>query len=186
MITIYALHQGDHDYKYVGATKLDLKTRLRNHRKSAKFYDTSHVQKWINEDPQNVQIYELEIVDETDAKLAEAKWIATLGTYENGVNSSPIGRGGLSGYKVPDSLRELIRSNSKKQVWSDESRKRIGDIHRGKALSSETREKISNGSSASQLRKRRRCLDCDRVSSRQAIAVHQNRTGHSRFEDFEI
>lgn len=102
---IYALHKGDYDYQYVGSTTTDLNVRLRNHFKAARFHRRSSVQQWLNVEPWLVRIELLEEVDAELAKYSEAKWIAALGTYSNGVNSNAAGVGTSQGVKHSERSR---------------------------------------------------------------------------------
>jgi group I intron endonuclease len=91
----------------------------------------------------------------------EKYWIHELNAKQEGYNIADGGRGGntyteetiqrvsklLTGrYVSPETIekrKELRKKHPERYIWTDEMRKRLGDSHRGKTLSEETKRKLS-------------------------------------------
>lgn len=111
---IYALHvKGSHDFRYVGQTISNPKSRLYAHRREANRGTAGYKNNWMRSvGPHNVVVQTLEEVDESLVDWREQFWIAALS--EAGfqlVNRTEGGRG----YKI----RGPIHTEEQKKKWSE-------------------------------------------------------------------
>ena len=121
---IYALKLKDStEIKYVGRTSESLETRLSKHKTNAKFdKNKTHRHYWILKHYNDIEIVLIEDNIETfeDSCVREIFHITEHRKTYTLINSTNGGDGGCPGYK-----------------HTEESKKKIGDAHRGKKLSKE-------------------------------------------------
>ncbi|AKJ72595.1 hypothetical protein PP301_gp057 [Gordonia phage GMA2] len=119
---IYALHLGDYDYQYVGATTIDYRERLRLHKYKAKSGSQSRVHAWIRANHCQVHI---QILEEHARACDEEKWIAILDTHMNGLNNHPRG----VGCWIPQNLRSpKPKLKTKEQISQSISAGRLKSV----------------------------------------------------------
>lgn len=140
---IYALHIGDHQYRYVGYTTKSAAERLEGHKYEARKGSTNPVHRWIRKNYGYVCTHVLEEIagSRQDILTAEMKWIAILDTLKNGLNCTAGGGGMLGFTHAPESI-EQIRKSCSGRVVSEETLRRQSKSQLGRVFSDETRQKM--------------------------------------------
>lgn len=138
---VYKIHNKITNLCYIGFTSHTIKQRWQRHYKNAvlyngksKFYDA--IQQFSD-----VRDWHLEELDHFDnaffAKVAEIYYIDKFDSYKNGYNST-MGGDGIIGHHAPSPKK------GKKNIISEESRKRMSEAGKNRAkISEETRDKMS-------------------------------------------
>lgn len=170
---IYALHAGDHNYRYIGLSTEPAK-RLTRHKNRALSGHNLPVCDWIRKyGPDNIKMEILESFDEsTIGQMAqrEIELIKEYGTYfhdDNGGLNYTTGGEGTNGHRMSeeektrrselmknsiglftgrmhtDESKEKMRQKKLGRVLSEETKKAIGDANKGKVISEEHRQVLS-------------------------------------------
>jgi hypothetical protein len=142
---IYALHLGDHRYRYVGLTTVGSADRLWMHRKNARQDRLDWpVYRWMRKHgPENVHIEVLETVDSREALDGrEIHWIDRLATEGFDLLNCTAGGGGMR--TVSPEVRAKIGPRRGSRLSSEHLAKLRGENNHfyGKRHSPETRAKM--------------------------------------------
>jgi hypothetical protein len=130
MFKIYALKLVDsNEYRYIGRTKEKLNLRLSKHKTNAKLSKKkTHRCRWILKNIENIEIVLIETVETFEESCErEVYYISYYREIFNLTNTTNGGDGGCPGYK-----------------HTKEALEKISKTHKGKKLSEETKQKISN------------------------------------------
>jgi hypothetical protein len=151
--TIYALHNGDHNYRYIGLTTKTPEERLKGHIDTAK-YDPKknpHKSRWIvkNTNSNSLFIEVLEYYPDIplkDLHKREMVCIAKAKLEGWSLLNATEGGEGTVGIKMSPEAVEAMRerlTGRKNGPRPEEVRKRISESHMGIRPSDETRAKLS-------------------------------------------
>ena len=135
--TIYALHSGDYDFKYVGVTQRSPESRLSKHHYAALSGSKKPVHEWMRTTQVFLSVLEDDL-DYEDAMQAEVKWVAILDTFASGLNQT-LGGKGTPGYKHTDETRARLSSYERTEA----GRQRMREAKLGTKASGSTRAKMS-------------------------------------------
>lgn len=139
---IYAIHKGDHDYRYVGQTRTDLQTRMVAHFGHAKNINKTPVHKFINKykDTIMVDVIEegipIELLNER-----EMRWVGVL--KGKGYRLLNCTDGGSAGTTFSEETRRKRSEASKKQKLSPEHYNALRTAQLEWARSPEGRKRMS-------------------------------------------
>lgn len=131
MFKIYALKLKDSsDIRYIGRTSESIDIRLRKHISNAKSAKTKNYRvNWILKNIINIEIITIEdnITTFEESCIKEIEYIKKYRDIFNLINLTNGGDGGCPGYK-----------------HTEDAKKKIGDMHRGKKISDENIERLRN------------------------------------------
>lgn len=144
-IGIYIIRNNLNGKYYIGSSK-DIRRRLYIHKyllKRNKHFSTYLQNSWNKYGEQNFSFDALEI-NPVDLLKAEQFWIDSLdaANQEKGYNQCKVA-GTREGSKQPESMKQALRFFMKGKPKSDAHRKAIGAGNKGKVISQETKERIS-------------------------------------------
>jgi group I intron endonuclease len=148
---IYCFENLVNGKKYIGQA-VNLERRLREH----EYYlekgrdKCAALQRAVTKyGRENFTVYILEYCEADILNEREIYYVSEFNTNNRcyGYNIASGGRSGLIGYKWPKWFGEKISQAKKGWVMPDEQRKRMSELHRGKTVSAETRQRISEGRS---------------------------------------
>ena len=137
---------------YIGQTKQKISKRFANHISNAKKKVNRYLYDAMNH--YGYENFSIELIEDGIIKEkideTEIKWIAELKTLDPtfGYNMTKGGGGGhtLANWSE-DRKKEHYRHQAENRAWSyprgEETRKKIGDAHRGKIIPQEMRDRIS-------------------------------------------
>lgn len=146
--TIYALHNGDYHYRYVGATLKSVDWRFDRHRNCARSGDPVPLYCWFRRFFGSIQVEVLEVCyTREETQLAEKKWIAVLKTHKSfgGYNSTHGGEKSPKGTKLTDEQKAKIGAIHRGRTVSDETKAKVSAALKGRTLSDEHRANLSGG-----------------------------------------
>lgn len=128
MLEVYALHLGDHDYRYVGLTTKSAEERLATHRYNASTGAPWPVYSWMRKyGTWNVRTQLLESVD-TFEQLGEAeiKWIAIFKAANRRLLNLTPGGIGSAGYLWTDEQKARMAASmvdAATESWKDSDKR---------------------------------------------------------------
>jgi len=169
--TIYALHNGDHNYRYIGLTTKTPDERLKGHIDTAKYNPKKnpHKSRWILKHEGSVFIQVLEYYSDIplkDLHKREMVCIAKAKIEGWDLLNATDGGEGTSGLKISEEAkaassarqlgvkrgpqsqetRDKIRIASTGRKHTEETRARLSEMRKGRILSEETKAKIAESS----------------------------------------
>ena len=139
--TIYALHDGDGRFFYVGCTRAPLARRLTEHRYKARHGGPSRVHAVMREvGPSHVRIALLESAsDETAGAYLEAGWIEAL--IEAGYPvTNDIARDGVPFSMGSDEIRKRLAARRSGAQWTEMQRATITERNENRVPEHGTRQ----------------------------------------------
>jgi group I intron endonuclease len=142
MFRIYGLKLKNSDgVYYVGRTSKSLEERLKLHLRSIKYDNRkTHRHHWIKKHYDNIEIVLIEDGIETfeESCIKEVEYIKEYREIYNLVNLTDGGEGGCPGYKHTEEAKKKISKVHKGKVYSEEVRQKM---RKPKNISDEQREK---------------------------------------------
>ena len=147
-LKIYSITNKINNKKYIGVTK-DLDTRKRKHFWELK--NNRHSNEKLQRDYNvfGASAFEVEILEELKyATKKEGFYIRKYNSCDDGYNMS-YGADGSNLSQITDDTREKHRQKMLGNTYwlgrkhTEETKKKIGDVHRGKTVKASTRKKLS-------------------------------------------
>lgn len=139
---IYALHTGDHEYRYVGKTTQALKVRFGQHLTAARAGRPWAVSKWImKHGPENIRVCVLATFDKTSIEWIDDRETFYIAQYRDLIEKENLnltdGGDGSAGYKhTPETLAKLSAAKKGKKYtlgmkYSTETRAKMSAAKKG-------------------------------------------------------
>lgn len=115
---IYALHDGNKNYGYIGTTGVNTKTRWWEHRSRARSGHSAPVYNWIRQiGVENLQIETIcHVQDEADAAALEAEYIKQFIDEGHPIHNQ-IGRDGIANSNAERMKQMLSEQRRGKPTW---------------------------------------------------------------------
>lgn len=139
---IYTLKvKGETEIRYVGLTKRTLTRRLSSHFADSKKRNT-HKDYWIRKNEFNIEIVLVEenISSLEEANIREMYWIQYFKDLGCDLVNSTNGGDGTAGLRVSDEHKRKLSELNKGKKLSEEQKKKIGDGRRGQKFTPDQKE----------------------------------------------
>jgi len=149
--TIYALHNGDHNYRYIGLTTQTPEQRLKGHLNTLKYDPTKnpHKSRWLSKNEGSIFLEVLEYYTDIPLKdLHKREMVCIAKAKLEGwklLNATEGGEGTVGAKMSPEAVEAMRKrlTGRKNGPRSEEVRKKISESHMGVRPTDETRAKLS-------------------------------------------
>jgi len=154
MITIYSILNTNNKKRYIGISS-DFKNRKRIHVWAMKNNKHRNLKLQRSVNRHGIESFDFEVLEELEnddrmnALMKENEYINKFNSYNNGYNQS-------EGFEFSFLYKESLETKLKRRrlmsgntYWlgkkhTEETKEKIGNVHRGKTVSDETKKKLSN------------------------------------------